>query len=325
MLVFQQMTTFVRIADTGNISRAARSLGLSVAMASRHLRWLEEEVGVPLVRRTTRRLDLTDAGHDFVTRARGILAGVEEAKNVVRPGRGVAGRVVLSVPPSLGLGQIGPLVPALLERNPRLRIEMRFEDRVVDLLEAGVDVAVRAGRAPPDSPFVVARRLATFERVVCASPRLLAKTGRIDEVAKLAELPCVLHGAAPTKWEFQTADGPESVAVDGRLRTNHLLAVRDAVVAGLGIGWLPSWLADADLRARRLERVLQGATMAAIEVHGLFHPQGRANAAVRVVLDCLASELPRSFGRREEEPPPRRDRTADDSRGARRAKRHPQS
>jgi DNA-binding transcriptional LysR family regulator len=172
---------------------------------------------------------------------------------------------------------------------------------------------------------VVARRLATFERVVCASPRLLARTGRIDEVAKLAELPCVLHGAAPTEWDFQTADGRESVTVDGRLRTNNLLAVRDAVVAGLGIGWLPSWLADADLRGRRLKRVLDGATMPAIDVYGLFHPQARANGAVRVVLDCLASELPRSFGRREEGAAPQRHRAADDpSLGARRAKTHPQ-
>ncbi len=292
------MATFVRIADSGNISRAARSLGLSVAMASRHLRWLEEEMGVALMRRTTRRLDLTDAGRDLVTRARAILAGVEEAKSAVRPGRGVAGRVVLSVPSSLGLGQISPLVPELLDQNPRLRIEMRFEDRVVDLLEDGVDLAVRAGRAPPDSPFVVARRLGTFERVVCAAPRLLAKTGRIDEVAKLARLPCVLHGTAPAQWGFQTARGLESVTVDGRLRTNNLLAVRDAVVAGLGIGWLPSWLAEADLRARRLERVLDGAEMPAVDVYALFHAQGRAGGAVRAVLDCLASELPRRFGRR---------------------------
>ncbi len=289
------MTTFVRIADTGSISRAARSLGLSVAMASRHLRWLEEEVGLPLMRRTTRRLDLTEAGKDFMTRARAILADLEDAKNAIRPGRGVAGRVVLSVPSSLGLGQIGPLVPALLDDNPRLRIEVRFEDRVIDLLEDGVDLAVRAGRAPPDSPFLVARRLVTLERVLYASPRLLAKTGRIHDVAKLAELPCVLHGASPTEWRFQTADGQESVTVDGRLRTSNLLAVRDAVVAGLGIGWLPSWLAAADLRARRLRRVLDGATMSAIDVYALFHPDGRANGAVRTVLDYLASELPRSL------------------------------
>src|SRR5262245_20420454 len=94
----QQMTTFGRIADTGSISRAARSLGLSVAMASRHLRWLEEELGVTLMRRTTRRIDLTSAGQEFALRARAILAGVDEAKDVVRPGRGAAGRVIMSAP-----------------------------------------------------------------------------------------------------------------------------------------------------------------------------------------------------------------------------------
>src|SRR5215813_10190825 len=123
--MLQQMTTFVRIADAGNISRAARSLSLSVPMASRHLRWLEEELGVPLMRRTTRRVDLTDAGQELLTRARAILAGVEEVRATIRPGRGVTGRVVLSVPTSIGLGRIAPLVPALLDRHPRLRVELR--------------------------------------------------------------------------------------------------------------------------------------------------------------------------------------------------------
>ncbi|HEY3665852.1 MAG TPA: LysR family transcriptional regulator, partial [Polyangiaceae bacterium] len=169
------MTTFVRIVDAGNISRAARALGLSVAMASRHLRWLEKELGAPLLRRTTRRVDLTEAGLEFVTRARAILAGIEEAKSVIRPGRGVSGRVVLSVPTTLGLERIAPLLPALLDEHPRLRVEIRFEDRAVDLIEDGIDIAVRAGRAPPDSPFFAARRLASFERVLCASPKLLAE------------------------------------------------------------------------------------------------------------------------------------------------------
>ncbi|HEX2674004.1 MAG TPA: LysR family transcriptional regulator, partial [Polyangiaceae bacterium] len=169
--MFQQMTTFVRIVDAGNISRAARSLGLSVAMASRHLRWLEQELGTPLLRRTTRRVDLTEAGVEFALRARAILAGVDEAKAVVRPGRGVAGRVVLSVPPTLGLLRIAPLLPELLEKHPRLRVEIRFEDQTADLIRDGVDIAVRAGRLPPDSPFIVGRKIASFERVVCASPK----------------------------------------------------------------------------------------------------------------------------------------------------------
>jgi DNA-binding transcriptional LysR family regulator len=295
--VFQQMTTFVRIADAGNISRAARSLQLSVPMVSRHLRWLEDELGAPLMRRTTRRVDLTEAGQEFLPRARAILAGVEEAKATLRPGTGIVGRVVLSVPTSFGLARIAGLIPALLDRHPRLRVELRFEDRTVDLIEDGVDVAIRAGRLPPDSPFIVARQLACFARVVCASPKLLAACGRIDAVAKLAELPCVVHGPPPTVWEFQTPEGPETVAVDGRLRTNNLLAVRDAVVAGAGIAWLPSWLAAPDLRARRLKPVLPQAHLSPVEVYGLFHTQARGATVVRAVLDYLASELQASPGK----------------------------
>ena len=289
--MLQQLTTFVRIADAGNISRAARSLRLSVAMASRHLRWLEVELGAPLMRRTTRRVDLTEAGQELLTRARAILGAIEDARETIRPGRGIAGLVVLSVPTSMGVGRIGPLLPALLESHPRLRVDLRCDDRAVDLIEDGVDIAIRAGRPPPDSPFVVSRQLATFERVLCASPKLLAKLGRIESVAKLSELPCVVHGAPPTAWELQTKEGLTSVTVDGRFRTNNLLLVRDAIVAGAGIGWLPSWLANADLRARRLKIVLSGAKLAPIDVYGLFHTHSRGGTAVRTVLDYFASRL----------------------------------
>lgn len=287
------MTTFVCIVDAGNISRAARSLGLSVAMASRHLRWLEQELGTPLLRRTTRRIDLTEAGLEFASRARAILASVEEAKTMIRPGPGVAGRVVLSVPPTLGLRRIAPLLPKLMKQHPRLRVEMRFEDRAVDLIRDGVDIAVRAGRVPPDSPFIVARKIASFERVLCASPKFLAAHGPIDTVAKLAKVPCIVHGAPPTVWDFQTPNGPESVLIDDEvLRTNHLLMVREAVIAGAGVAWLPSWLVKPDIVARRVKPVLVGMKMAPLDVHTLFHTRARGATAMRAVLQYLATELP---------------------------------
>src|SRR5262245_6517118 len=121
------MATFVRIADTGSISRAARSLGLSVGMASRHLQWLENELGAQLIRRTTRRIDMTEAGNQFLERARQVLADVEDAKQAVRPGHAIAGRLVLSVPACLGVGKIVPLLPSFLEKHPRLRLDLRFE------------------------------------------------------------------------------------------------------------------------------------------------------------------------------------------------------
>ena len=289
------MTTFVRIVDAGNISRAARSLGLSVAMASRHLRWLEEELGAPLLRRTTRRIDLTEAGLEFAPRARAILAGVDDAKAMVRPGRGVAGRVVLSVPPTLGLMRIAPLLPALLKEHPRLRVEIRFEDRAVDLIRDGVDIAVRAGRPLPDSPFIVGRKIASFERVVCASPKFLVDHGPINAVSTLVNVPCIVHGTPPTVWEFETPNGPESVLIPGQLRTNHLLAVRDAVVAGLGVAWLPSWLVKPDILARRVKPVLVGMRLSPLDVYTIIHTHARGATAMRAVLDYLARELPASL------------------------------
>src|SRR5271155_5351744 len=108
--MFEQMTTFVRIADTGSITRAARSLGLSLPMASRHLRWLEEELGTALVRRTTRQLNLTEAGQEFATRARALLLGLDDARQALRPGPSLAGRVVITAPNALGTYQLSPIM-----------------------------------------------------------------------------------------------------------------------------------------------------------------------------------------------------------------------
>jgi DNA-binding transcriptional LysR family regulator len=290
--VLQHLTTFVRIADAGSISAAARTLRLSVAMASRHLRALEEEFGTPLMRRTTRRIDLTDAGTELLARARGLLIGLEEARAAVRPGRGAAGLVVLSAPVSFGLAKLAPLVPALLAAHPRLTLDVRFDDRVVDLLGDGVDLAIRVGVAAPDSPFLVARRLATYERVLCASPAFLDQAGPLHDVAALATAPCVVHGTAPTSWQFETLTGPVSVTVTGRVRTNNILAVRDAALAGLGVAQVPRWLVVEDLRKKRLVRILEGAVLPTVHVIGLVHAAARGTARLRHVLDFLADALP---------------------------------
>src|SRR5580698_3872843 len=131
-VMFQQMTTFVRIADTGSITRAARSLGLSLPMASRHLRWLEQELGTALVNRTTRQLHLTDAGQEFATRARALLLGLEDAKQALRPSSSLAGRVVVAAPNALGTHQLSSIMPSLAAKHPGLRVDLRLEDRAVD-------------------------------------------------------------------------------------------------------------------------------------------------------------------------------------------------
>src|SRR5271170_1445504 len=245
--MFQQMTTFVRIAEMGNITRAARSLGLSLPMASRHLRWLEQELGTALVHRTTRQLHLTDAGQEFATRARPLLAGLDEAKQALRAGPNLEGRVVVTAPNALGTYELAPIMPTLALKHPRLHVELRLDDRAVDLVKEGVDLAIRAA-APPDRASLVARELAKYSRVVCAAPSFLKRHGAIDSLAALAAAPCVLHGCGPKVWNFETPEGQKSITVDGPLCTNNVVIIRDAILAGVGVAWLPDYVIGEELR-----------------------------------------------------------------------------
>jgi DNA-binding transcriptional LysR family regulator len=288
--MFDQMTTFVRIADVGNITRAARSLGLSLPMASRHLRWLEQELGAALVHRTTRQLHLTDAGHEFATRARALLLGLDDAKQALRPGPILAGRVVVTASNALGTYQLSSIMPSLSARHPRLRVELRLEDQAVDLVKEGVDLAIRAS-APPDRASLVARELATYNRVVCAAPSFLARHGAIDSLAALATAPCVLHGCGPAIWHFETAEGRKSITVDGPLCTNNVVIIRDAILAGVGAAWLPDYVIGEELRDGRLVRLLPDAKLPPIRVFGILPKQARQTPAVRAVLDILGAGL----------------------------------
>lgn len=289
--MLRQLTTFVRIADLGSISRAARSLHLSVPMASRHLAWLEKELGASLVRRTTRQLDLTDAGRELLDRARVVLSGLEEARQSVRPGPGAMGRLVLAVQPALGLAHIVPHVPAVLAQHPRLQLDLRLEARMVDLLADGVDVAIRAGVAPPDSTSVIARRLGAYELVVCASPSFIEAHGRVESAAELARVPFVVLDTSPRVWEWETANGRESVVPAGRVHTNDFFALRELVLAGLGVGCLPSWLAQEDLRRGRLVRLLTRATSPSVDVVAYYHGNSRGSGPIRALLDFLEPRL----------------------------------
>lgn len=299
MDLLQHMETFVRIADAGSISRAAKGLRLSVAMTSRHLRALEDDLGVELIRRSTRKLALTDAGVEFLARSRALLAGADEARRAVRPGPGAAGRLVMSLPVSFSLARLGPVFPALLAEHPRLELDLRFEDRFVDLLGDGVDLAIRAGAVPPDSPNVVARKLAIIDRVLCATPSFLARH-RVASVDALARVPCVVQGGS-TKWIFDPAPGkasepsppPRVIDVRGRFQTNSITALREAILGSVGVGRLPLWIADEDLQKRRLVQVLPELTLRSLDVFGMFLTSSRGSAAIHAVLDFLARELPR--------------------------------
>ncbi len=286
-----QLHTFVTIADTRSITRAAQIVGLSVPMASRQLRGLEEELGTELVRRSTRNLQLTQTGLDFLGHARRLLDEVQQAKEAVRPGQGVHGTLVVSLPVAFGLARIVPLIPGFLARNPRLRLDLRFSDQLADMIADNVDIAIRAGVQPPDSHALIARRLDSYERVLCASPDFVAKNPGLLDVHALAGVSCLVQGVGPTRWRFDTAEGQVEVPVSGPLRTSNIRLLSDAAAAGLGVALLPEPMIAEELRQERLVRLLPHAVPPSGVIYGIYHRSARGSPAVHAFLQAVAQEI----------------------------------
>jgi DNA-binding transcriptional LysR family regulator len=286
MDVLTRMETFVRVVESGSLSAASRRMRMSLAAVSRQLAQLESELGATLIVRTTRRSAITESGRAFYERSVRILGEVEDARASVRSDREPAGLLVVSAPVSLALARIAPALPALLDAHPRLRVDLRLEDRVVDLLAEGVDVAIRAGVSAPDSASLVAHPLATFRRVLVASPRYLAKHGRPREPLALARHRALVHlpaFARPGAWTLRRGEESVSVRVDGPLRTNALLVLRDAALEGRGIALMTDFMVDDALADGRLERVLPEWEGPSADVQALHHVELRRSASVRAL------------------------------------------
>ncbi len=292
--MFEQIATFVSIAETGNITRAARSLGISLPMASRHLRRLEEELGVALVNRTTRQLHLTQAGHEFVPRAHILLRELDDAKQALRPALSLTGKVVVTAPVTLGMYKLLSAVPYLAAKHPELQLELRLEDRDVDLLKEGVDLAIKPW-LPPDSASIVAKELLSCDRVVCAAPGFLARHGPIDSLSALAAAPCIIYRG--NVWDFETSEGRKSITARGPLTTNNLMVVRAAVLASVGVAWLPDYVVSTELGDGRIVRLLSDVKLSRIPVFAIMPKQRRQATTVRTVLDVLAATLRASYPR----------------------------
>ncbi len=288
------MQCFVRIADSGSMSSAARAVRRSRALVSRQLRALEKRVGTPLVRRTTRRLDLTPAGRIYLEHCRGILGAVDEAEAAVATDSQLRGDLVVSAPTALALTWIIPLLPGFLREHPRVQLEIRLDERVIDLLEEGIDVALRAGPAVADSTSLIARPLTTYERILCATPRYLQVHGTPRQTEDLARHACLLLGSGRCSHVLRfTEPSVHEINVSGPLRANNVLAIREATLAGLGIGVMPSWAAAEALATGALRRVLPEAAMRPIVLHGVYHRDSRGTARITAFLEHLQRHLPR--------------------------------
>lgn len=288
------MQVFARVAALGSLSAAARALGMSQTMATKHLAALEARLGTKLMHRTTRRMSLTEAGRDYLDAAERILADIEEADaRAARASFEVCGTLRLNAPLSFGIRELAPLIPAFSRRHPALTIDLGLNDRHVDLIEEGWDLAVRIGSMADSS--LIAKRLAPCRTVVCAAPAYLKEHGKPKTIADLAHHDCLGYTLSKTvgadRWSFGPK-GKASVVVKGPLRANNGDALVAAAIAGQGIAYQPEFLVAREIRDGLL--VALKLDHDPVELDGIFaiYPSARRPPAkVRATIDFLASAL----------------------------------
>lgn len=270
----QQLRTFVRVAERGSLSQAARELGVTQPTVSKQLAALESRLSTRLLQRTTRRVSLTDAGRRYYDRCRAVLAELDEAASELGPSHGLRGALRVHAPTTFGELFLAKLAVQFQARHPELKLDLVLNDRYVNLIEEGADVALRMGRG--SEPGRVVRRLGSLPRVLVASPAYLASAGTPGNVAELVAHRGVRFSGAPSgdTLELQGPDGPISARLPSAFTSNNALVLREALLAGAGIGQVPRWLVHEPLAAGALVEVLQPLSVAAVEFNAVF-PSGR--------------------------------------------------
>lgn len=297
-VTLERMRTFVRVAERGNLSAVARELNVGQSSVTRHLRELEEALGVSLLSRTTRRVTLTEEGSRYYENAIQILRLVEWAGDEARRARDVsAGTVRISCTAALGVRHVGRLVFEFQNHHPDIAVDLGLTEERIDLVRDGVDIALRLGPLADSS--LKLRALGTSRRVLVAAPAYLARHGRPTTPDQLAELEGVRMSniAGSEALALEGPDGEHHVMpFGGRLRVDHGLAARDAFLAGRGYGPAHIWLVDDLLLQGQLETILPDYSLPAIPLSMLIVPERASIARVRLLVEFLVEELARIPG-----------------------------
>ena len=286
------MNVFVTVGEEESFAGAARRLDLSPAAVTRAISGLEEQLGVKLLLRTTRNVRLTEAGRRYLDDSRNIIASIAEA-NEAAAGINSAPKGNLSVTASVLFGKtfVMPCIVNFLKEHPQVEVSAYFLDRVVNLVEEGMDVAVRIGHLPDSS--LKALRVGQVRRVLCASPEYLAKHGVPQHPADLLRHTIIAaSGISPrVEWKFGALDDPTMVRMKPRLTVTSNDAAIDAAVGGLGVCRLLSYQIAGEVRDGRLQIILADYEEAPLPVHVLHRESKFGSAKVRKFIDMLADYL----------------------------------
>jgi DNA-binding transcriptional LysR family regulator len=287
---FQAMATFLRVVDTGSFSGAARQLRIGQPAVSKTIAQLEDRLQVRLLVRSSHALAPTDAGLRFYERARVAIQEVEEAELEARgAGAGLSGRLRVSAATTFARLMIIPRLPEFLAQHPSLDIDVLLDDRIVDVIAEGVDVALRLGELNDST--AVARRLATGGRSVVATRSYLARTGVPKSPADLMYHHALVYSQLGDTWTFRRDNTETSVTVRGRLRLSAAEGIRAGVLADMGLAVTSEWMFAPELASGAVQRVLPDWTLPTIDLWAVF-PTGRlASAKARAFAQFVESTL----------------------------------
>lgn len=287
------MRTYRRIVELGSFRAAATDRGLSTAAVSKQLAELENDLGASLLTRTTRRLATTQTGQAYYERCARILDDIAETEAAVTASQAAPrGLLRVTAPMSFGLLHLMPLVPAFMRDHPEVRLDLVLNDRAVDLIDEGFDVALRIRTSLADSS-LIAKRLGSVTRVLCASPDYIAGHGAPERPADLVRHRCLVYSLSdtPAEWTLAPPNGaePVTVRIEPALSVNSSMGLREALLAGIGLSLIPSFVVWADLEAGTLVPLLPDHAATGRTLHAVYPHSRHLSPKVRAFIDFMTA------------------------------------
>lgn len=285
------MRTFVRVAETGSFTAVAEQMNLARSAITRQIAALEAHLGVKLIARSTRRLSLTSAGTTYIDQCRDILDRLDEAEGDLAGERQtLRGEIRASVPMTFGLMHLTPLILEFSKAHPEIRIDLDFNDRRVNLIEEGMDFALRISRHLPET--TVARRLTTCRSVVVAAPDYLRRHGEPKHPDELSQRACLVYSlVSRSSWPFIIDGAPHWVDISGPITANNGNALQDAAMQGMGILYQPTFIAAEAIRQGTLVPILKNFQTPILDMFAVFPGNRFVPRRVRAFVDFLAARL----------------------------------
>jgi DNA-binding transcriptional LysR family regulator len=290
---FSHIKTFIALVESNSLSKAAEKMDIAVSAVSRRLKELEFNLGVQLIQRTTRKMHLTEAGEKFYRRCGRLMGELEEAKQEASNSAAtLSGTLKIAAPLSFGVAHLSPAIAAFMHLHPQIKINLDLSDRCIDLIDEGLDLAIRIGTL--DDSSLMARKLASVRHVVCASSDFFYRYGTPETPQDLANMPALCYGNLdkPDTWHYRDKDNiPAKVKVPLRMRATNGDALVEAAIAGLGVLCEPSFIVHGAVERGVLIPVLTGYQWYAMNIYAVYPQTRHVPARVRAFIDFLVSHI----------------------------------